>query len=161
MNFGGTFPSTRLRRNRYDDWNRRLVAENALAPADLIWPIFLTRGDGQRIPVASMPGVDRVSVDLVAEHVAEAVSLANDSPYGLGAAIQSGDVREAARMANLLEVGMVTVNEASGTAAELPFGGVKRSGIGRELGKYGMEEFVNKKLIRVAATPEATNVPVG
>ena len=75
MNFGGTFPSTRLRRNRYDDWNRRLVAENALAPADLIWPIFLTRGDGQRIPVASMPGVDRVSVDLVAEHVAEAVSL--------------------------------------------------------------------------------------
>jgi porphobilinogen synthase len=75
MNFGGSFPTTRLRRNRYDAWNRRLVAENALSAADLIWPIFLCKGEGQRIPVASMPGVVRVSVDLVAEHVAEAVSL--------------------------------------------------------------------------------------
>ncbi len=75
MNFAGSFPSTRMRRNRYDDWNRRLVAENTLSPADLIWPIFLCRGVGQRIPVASMPGVVRVSADLAAEHVAEAVAL--------------------------------------------------------------------------------------
>ena len=75
MNFAGAFPTTRLRRNRYDAWNRRLVAENALSAADLIWPIFLCKGGGQRIPVASMPGVVRVSADLAAEHVAEAVSL--------------------------------------------------------------------------------------
>jgi len=75
VNFAGSFPSTRMRRNRYDDWNRRLVAENTLSPADLIWPIFLCRGVGQRIPVASMPGVVRVSADLAAEHVAEAVAL--------------------------------------------------------------------------------------
>ena len=43
---------------------------------------------------------------------------------------------------------MVYINEAPGTAAELPFGGIKRSGVGRELGKYGMDEFVNRKLIR-------------
>lgn len=75
MNFAGAFPSTRMRRNRYDDWNRRLVAENTLSAADLIWPIFLCKGVGQRIPVASMPGVVRVSADLAAEHVAEAVAL--------------------------------------------------------------------------------------
>jgi len=75
MNFAGTFPTTRLRRNRYDDWNRRLMAENQLSISNLIWPIFLCRGVGQRIPVESMPGVIRVSTDLVAEHVAEAVSL--------------------------------------------------------------------------------------
>jgi succinate-semialdehyde dehydrogenase/glutarate-semialdehyde dehydrogenase len=84
----------------------------------------------------------------------EAVALANDSEYGLGAAIQSTDEEEADRIANRLQVGMVTINEASGTAAELPFGGVKRSGIGRELGRYGMDEFVNKKLVRVAARGE-------
>ncbi|MCG2963398.1 aldehyde dehydrogenase family protein, partial [Escherichia coli] len=46
--------------------------------------------------------------------------------------------------------GMVAINEPSGTAAELPFGGVKRSGIGRELGKYGMDEFVNHKLVKIS-----------
>jgi porphobilinogen synthase len=71
----GSFPSTRLRRNRRDAWNRALVAENTLSAADLIWPIFLTEGTGQRVEVPSMPGVFRVSPDLAAEHVAEAVSL--------------------------------------------------------------------------------------
>lgn len=71
----GSFPSTRLRRNRRDAWSRDLCAETRLSPKDLIWPIFLTAGTGQRVPVPSMPGVVRVSVDLVAEHVAEAVEL--------------------------------------------------------------------------------------
>ncbi|WP_104090934.1 NAD-dependent succinate-semialdehyde dehydrogenase [Cryobacterium sp. N19] len=85
----------------------------------------------------------------------EAVEMANASAYGLGAAIQSTDLIRAERIADRLHVGMVTVNAASGTSAELPFGGVKRSGIGRELGKYGMEEFVNTKLIRVAPSRPA------
>jgi len=75
MNFYGSFPSTRMRRNRRDAWTRKLTAENRLTPADLIWPIFLTEGENQTVPVESMPGVVRVSVDRAAEHVAEAVAL--------------------------------------------------------------------------------------
>ncbi|MFI8412283.1 NAD-dependent succinate-semialdehyde dehydrogenase [Paeniglutamicibacter gangotriensis] len=78
---------------------------------------------------------------------AQAVELANSSAYGLGASIQTEDMDRAHAIARQLEVGMVSINQTSGSAAELPFGGVKRSGVGRELGKYGMEEFVNRKLV--------------
>ncbi|WP_417218254.1 NAD-dependent succinate-semialdehyde dehydrogenase [Arthrobacter sp.] len=78
----------------------------------------------------------------------EAVALANDTPFGLGSSIFTEDPQRAQRVAHQIDAGMVYVNEPSGTAAELPFGGVKRSGVGRELGKYGMDEFVNRKLIR-------------
>jgi porphobilinogen synthase len=71
----GAFPRTRLRRNRYDAFTRNLVAENTLTANDLIWPIFIVEGAGQRVPVASMPGVDRVSLDLLTAHVAPAVEL--------------------------------------------------------------------------------------
>lgn len=79
---------------------------------------------------------------------AEAVAIANDTPFGLGASVHAGDAEKAARVADQLTAGMVSINEAGGSAAELPFGGVKRSGVGRELGRYGMEEFVNRKLVR-------------
>lgn len=75
MNFPASFPATRMRRNRRDAWTRKLVAENTLTPGNLIWPIFLTSGENQKVPVESMPGVFRVSVDRAAEHVAEAVEL--------------------------------------------------------------------------------------
>jgi len=78
----------------------------------------------------------------------EAIDLANSSAYGLGASVHTADAERAQAIAERLETGMVYINEASGTAAELPFGGIKRSGVGRELGKYGMDEFVNRKLIR-------------
>jgi porphobilinogen synthase len=71
----GTFPRVRLRRNRADDWNRRLVAEHRLSVDDLIWPLFVVEGRCQRQPVASMPGVARLSVDLLVEAVAEAKEL--------------------------------------------------------------------------------------
>ena len=67
MDFRGQYPATRMRRNRRDDWNRRLVAENKLSTEDFILPIFVAEGEGLREPVASMPGVDRVSVDILAE----------------------------------------------------------------------------------------------
>ena len=70
-----TFPTVRMRRNRATDWSRRLVAESVLTPADLIWPIFVTEGHDLREPVSSMPGVDRISVDLVPQAVEEALSL--------------------------------------------------------------------------------------
>ncbi len=63
----GRYPTTRLRRNRREDWSRRLVAEHRLSADDLIWPVFVQEGKNARTPVASMPGVDRLSVDLFVE----------------------------------------------------------------------------------------------
>jgi succinate-semialdehyde dehydrogenase / glutarate-semialdehyde dehydrogenase len=79
----------------------------------------------------------------------EAVELANDTPYGLGSYVMTNDPDQALRVANQLDTGMVYINVVGADGAELPFGGVKRSGFGRELGRYGADEFVNKKLIRV------------
>ncbi len=80
----------------------------------------------------------------------EAVKVANDTPFGLGSYLFTTDPEQADRVANQIDAGMVFVNGVLLDGAELPFGGVKRSGFGRELGPYGMDEFVNKKLIRVA-----------
>ncbi len=78
----------------------------------------------------------------------EAVTLSNDTPYGLGSYVMTNDPEQAERVANQLDAGMVYVNIVGADGAELPFGGTKRSGFGRELGRYGADEFVNKKLIR-------------
>ena len=78
----------------------------------------------------------------------EAVALANDSDYGLGATVFTQDEQTAQSVAEHLEAGMVSVNGISRSAPDLPFGGVKRSGFGRELGRFGLEEFCNKKLVR-------------
>lgn len=80
----------------------------------------------------------------------EAIAMANDSQYGLGAVIQTTDPVRAQALADRLEVGMVHINEPPGSEAELPFGGVKRSGFGRELGRAGMDEFVNRQMVKVA-----------
>ena len=69
------FPATRMRRLRRTNWSRRLVAESVLAPADLIWPVFIADGANKREPIASMPGVERLSVDLVPAAAEEAVKL--------------------------------------------------------------------------------------
>ncbi|CAN5616856.1 NAD-dependent succinate-semialdehyde dehydrogenase [soil metagenome] len=90
-------------------------------------------------PVAVLYQVD--SVD-------DAIAMANDSPYGLGSAVFTGDLDQADDVANRLDVGMVGVNTTVKSAPDLPFGGVKNSGIGRELGRFGLDEFANKKLVR-------------
>ncbi|MDN6490472.1 MAG: NAD-dependent succinate-semialdehyde dehydrogenase [Yaniella sp.] len=80
----------------------------------------------------------------------EAVKLANDTPYGLSASVMASDADRARRVGGQIQTGMVFINEPAKTSAELPFGGVKQSGVGRELGRYGMDEFVNKRLIKFA-----------
>jgi succinate-semialdehyde dehydrogenase/glutarate-semialdehyde dehydrogenase len=78
------------------------------------------------------------------------VDLANDSPFGLSGAIFTRDIERAKRLASRIETGSVWINTRSSTAAELPFGGVKRSGYGRELSEFGIKELVNQKMMVVA-----------
>jgi succinate-semialdehyde dehydrogenase/glutarate-semialdehyde dehydrogenase len=80
---------------------------------------------------------------------AEAIELANSTPYGLGSYVMTTDADQATRVADQIDAGMVYVNIVGADGAEIPFGGIKRSGFGRELGRYGADEFVNKKLIRI------------
>ena len=81
---------------------------------------------------------------------ADAIRIANDTPYGLGSYVFTTDEEQALRVANALDTGMVFINGVGLDAPELPFGGTKRSGFGRELGTLGIEEFLNRKLIRVS-----------
>ncbi len=101
----GAWPRTCMRRNRRDDWSRRLVTENHLHVDDLIWPVFVVEGKGKRDPVPSMPGVERLSVDLLVEAAGVAKELGipaiavfpNTDP-----AIKTPDGREAYNPDNLV-----------------------------------------------------------
>lgn len=84
-----------------------------------------------------------------AKDEADAIRIANDTAYGLGSYIFTNDEAQALRVADELDTGMVYINGVALDAPELPFGGTKRSGFGRELGPLGIEEFINKKLIRI------------
>ncbi len=100
-----TYPQLRMRRLRRHDWTRRLVAENTLSAADLIWPLFVVDGENQRQPIASMPGVERLSIDLAVKAAEEAASLGiplialfpNTDPK-----LKSDDGREAVNPGNLI-----------------------------------------------------------
>ena len=80
----------------------------------------------------------------------EAIDLANDSPFGLGGSVFTQDIERGKRVADQIDTGMVFINHPTWTQADLPFGGTKGSGYGRELSELGIDEFVNKKLIRVS-----------
>lgn len=95
-------------------------------------------------PVAVIYGVDATD---------EAVELANDVGFGLSGSVWGTDIERAQQIADQLEVGMAYVNEHGTTLPGLPFGGVKRSGFGRELGRWGMGEFINTRLRRTSKTP--------
>jgi succinate-semialdehyde dehydrogenase/glutarate-semialdehyde dehydrogenase len=85
----------------------------------------------------------------------EAVALANDSDFGLGGSVFTQDIEGGKFLANRIDTGMVFINHPTWTACDLPFGGIKNSGYGRELSSLGIQEFVNKKLIRI----ESINMP--
>ena len=99
------FPATRMRRLRRHDWTRRLVAETRLSPADLIWPLFVIDGEKRRDPIASMPGVERLSVDQVVAAAEQAAKLEIPVvalfPY-IDAALKTADGREAVNGNNLI-----------------------------------------------------------
>jgi succinate-semialdehyde dehydrogenase/glutarate-semialdehyde dehydrogenase len=82
-----------------------------------------------------------------------AIALANDSDFGLGGSVFTGDVARGRRVASRVDTGMMFINNISWSDAELPFGGIKNSGYGRELGDMGIQAFVNKKLVRTADLP--------
>jgi succinate-semialdehyde dehydrogenase/glutarate-semialdehyde dehydrogenase len=81
----------------------------------------------------------------------EAIALANDSDFGLGGSVFTKDIARGKRVASRVDTGMMFVNHPTWTAADLPFGGIKNSGYGRELSHLGIQEFVNKKLVRTAS----------
>ena len=80
-----------------------------------------------------------------------AIDLANDSDFGLGASIFTQDIERGKKVADQINTGMVFINHPTWTQPDLPFGGIKRSGFGRELSELGIQEFVNKKLIRTSS----------
>lgn len=91
-----------------------------------------------------------VAVFYTVKNEQEAIDLANDSPFGLGGSIFTQDIERGKRIADQIDTGMVFINHPTWTQADLPFGGTKGSGYGRELSELGIDEFVNKKLIRIS-----------
>ena len=87
----------------------------------------------------------------------EAIALANDSDFGLGGSVWTKDVARGKRVASRVETGMMFINNIDWSDAELPFGGIKNSGYGRELGDMGIQEFVNKKLVRTSTATRRRN----
>ncbi|MFC7335711.1 NAD-dependent succinate-semialdehyde dehydrogenase [Haloferula chungangensis] len=101
-----------------------------------------------------MPSYDQelfgpVATVYVVKDEQEAIELANDSSYGLGGSVYTSDPDRARRVAEAVDTGMMFVNQPTNSQADLPFGGIKNSGYGRELSKLGILEFVNKKLIHM------------
>lgn len=117
--------------------------------------------DGARYPFGVLTDVPResdafyqelfgpVAMVFKAKDEAEAIAIANDTPFGLGSYVFTNDKEQGRRVAGQIEAGMVFVNAVDADGVELPFGGIKRSGFGRELGRFGIEEFVNRKMIRI------------
>ena len=91
----------------------------------------------------------------------EAVALANDSDFGLGATVMGSNPEEARSVAERLEAGMVWINQPTGSSPELPFGGVKRSGYGRELSELAMFEFANRRLLRTVPVKKTEKPQAG
>jgi succinate-semialdehyde dehydrogenase / glutarate-semialdehyde dehydrogenase len=104
-------------------------------------------------PVYNQEFFGPVALVFPAKDEEEAIAIANDSPFGLGGSVYTSDIERGKRVASRIESGMVFINYPYVSAPELPFGGIKRSGYGKELSSLGIEEFVNRKLIVVPNFP--------
>lgn len=119
-------------------------------PGSFMEPTILTDLDPQN-PAFRQDFFGPVALFFRVRNEDEAVALANDSDFGLGGSVFTSDVARGERIASRVETGMMFVNNIDWSDADLPFGGIKNSGYGRELGDSGIQEFVNKKLVRVAS----------
>ncbi len=115
MSHPGQFPGTRMRRNRRHEWSRRLVQEHTLTTNDLIWPVFVKEGQGERESIPSMPGVERLSIDQLVDAVGEAAALGIPAVAIFPAtdpSLKTEDAREAANPENLVCRSVRAVREA-------------------------------------------------
>jgi succinate-semialdehyde dehydrogenase/glutarate-semialdehyde dehydrogenase len=126
---------------------KRLGSEGAF-----LQPTFLS-GIGPDNPAYRQEFFGPVALIFTVKDEEEAIALANDSPYGLGGSIYTTDIERGKQLASRIETGMIFINYPFISAPDLPFGGIKRSGYGTELSNLGIEEFINRKLILVAARP--------
>ncbi len=129
-------------------------------PGQFFMPTILTDVDRDN-PAHTTELFGPVAVVYKVSTEEEAIKLANDSSYGLGGTVFAGDSEHGAEVAEKIETGMVFVNNIRYSLPELPFGGVKRSGYGRELSKLGQMAFVNEKLIMKADKPDMDNLAGG
>jgi len=137
-----------------------LVAESLKEGAELLAGGEVTTGKGFFYPptilknvspmmrIASKEVFSPIAPIIVADDENEAIRIANDSKYGLGASIWTQDIDKAEKLSTVIESGIVTVNNVVISDPRVPFGGIKNSGFGREMSRYGMLEFVNIKSVR-------------
>jgi porphobilinogen synthase len=159
----GAFPTTRMRRNRRTDWSRRLVAETKLSADDLIWPVFVQEGRRKRTPVKSMPGIDRLSVDLLVEAIRRARDLGIPAIAifpEVDARKKTPDAREAYNPDNLVCRAITAVKKAVpdiGVICDValdPFNSDGHDGIvrrGEILNDESVEVMVKQALVQSAA----------
>jgi succinate-semialdehyde dehydrogenase/glutarate-semialdehyde dehydrogenase len=114
------------------------------------YPPTVLTGVGPGMPAYDEELFGPVAAIIEARDEADAIRIANHSPFGLGAAVFTADAERGERLARRLDAGCVFVNAQVASDPRLPFGGIKRSGYGRELGAHGIREFVNAKTIVVA-----------
>jgi succinate-semialdehyde dehydrogenase / glutarate-semialdehyde dehydrogenase len=138
-----------------------LGGERIDRPGYYLQPTILT-GIDEKNPVSVLEFFGPVASFYVVETEAQAIEVANATPFGLGASVFTGDVDRGRRVARGIDSGMVFINQPAWTAPEIPFGGVKNSGFGRELAELGFGEFVNRKLVNTApaGAPPWGPVPV-
>lgn len=129
-------------------------------PGFYVEPTVLTHID-ENNPIYSQELFGPVASCYVGDSEEEAIKIANATPFGLGASVFTADVDRGRRVAERIDSGMVFINQPAWTAPELPFGGIKHSGFGRELSELGFGEFVNRKLINVAPIGAPLWGPVG
>ncbi len=108
----------------------------------------ILRNVNQKMRVANEETFGPVAPITIFEDEMDAIQIANDSKFGLGASIWTRNLHKAEKFSKLIESGIVTVNNMVSSDPRVPFGGIKNSGFGRELSRYGMLEFVNIKSIR-------------
>jgi succinate-semialdehyde dehydrogenase/glutarate-semialdehyde dehydrogenase len=130
-------------------------------PGYYLEPTILTCID-RKNPASALEFFGPVASIYVVDTEDEAIELANATPFGLGASVFTSDVDRGRQVARRIDSGMVYINQPAWTAPEIPFGGIKNSGFGRELSELGFGEFVNRKLVNVApaGSPPWGPVPV-